>query len=315
MPEWQLGLFNLLKAERRKMGQPGDINTRFIKMMWVDSDYENRCSLYAVKDDGMFGLISLVFCNTTKFRNATRSIRLLPTIPCAIVPNVVYVYKSKFWNIDEDGYGKVLNDLLRRPNSKFPLKTNWERIWKLFKKAGFGFYYNSWQDYAKQDIPDYSHLWGICNLEYLDFDPDNAVSVEVNISNNMSIYVSSYINNILKPEDEDESGLLVFNDYERYRATKVARISIYEPAYLGYHPHSYACDKAPWRLSDEEKRIFIKLLKMRHKNNRRITNWQAALDTLAREGLYKYDKVANKLIEIENFIPDLKMPDYLLLPD
>ena len=168
---------------------------------------------------------------------------------------------------------------------------------------------------AKQEIPDYSHLWGISSWEYLDFDPDDPSWVEINKQYNMSIYTSSHYYDILHPDDTEESGILVFNDCERYRAKKVAKISIFEPVYLPHHSHTYACAKTEWRLTPDEKKILIKLLRMRHRTNKRIINWQFALDVFKREGIIKYDIKTNNFLEINDFEPDLKMPDYLLLPD
>ncbi len=165
------------------------------------------------------------------------------------------------------------------------------------------------------DIPDYAHLWGIADLAYGDTDPDGASWIEINHAHNMSIYSSAVHYNVLEPDEEEESGFLVFDDAERYRAKKVAKISVFEPVYLFHHPNSYACAKEEWRLNDEEKKVMIKLLKMRHRNNKGKTNWQYLLDNLKRDGFIVYDQTTGKYEENENFPTDLPMPDYMLLPD
>lgn len=291
-----------------------NVHRRWYSMYWIETDHEYRCSLYVVYDRGNFGAWSYVFCNTSSYKNASKSIRLTLSMPCAIIPNVKCVGKARFWNIDDDGYGKILLNVLQRKNSKFANRTNWERTWFIMHKHG----YASWLELPQivpETIPDYEHIWGICDWDYGDTDPDGASLIVVDRKNNISIYSSSMHYNILQPDEEEESGLLVFDDFIRYRAKKVAKISIYTPEYLLWHPNSYACQKSVWRLNENEKKILINLLKKRNRNDKRKTNWEDLLYSLKRDGFMKYDRASKKYEIDENFISDLPMPDYMLLPE
>lgn len=266
------------------------------ELYFVDADRENRCSIYVCIDYTALDWLSFIFCDAVDARCARKSIRLEACKPMAVFPNHRYFWRTKFWNINEDGYDKILMRLLASKNSMHQVHSNWERIRILYLKHDFFHASDKWWKcrYHKYDMPDYTNLWGITDWRLLDNDPDDAFLVFCNWDLNMAIYMTS----------NETPGLLVFDDADRDKAKRVAKISIFKPEYLPYTSNYYAGFKEIWTLGEEDKKKIGKSLKVRCNFVRKGGNkWLTALSKLTP---YMDDPVD---------IKDLQIPDYSLLPN
>lgn len=127
-----------------------------------------------------------------------------------------------------------------------------------------------------------------------------------------------------------EGPLKVDNQYIKYYnnayytdATKVARIRIDKPEYVGgVHSES---GKKKWVLTEAEKRIFVQILQEPSKTNSEYTNWQQILLTYNRDNFHIYEPITGEVSVYKNrkspsmpehllpFPIDYPMPDYTKL--
>lgn len=86
------------------------------ELYFVDADRENRCSIYVCIDYTALDWLSFIFCDAVDARRARKSIRLEACKPMAVYPNHRYFWRTKYWNINEDGYDEILMRLLAKKN-------------------------------------------------------------------------------------------------------------------------------------------------------------------------------------------------------
>lgn len=275
------------------------------ELYFVDADRENRCSIYVCIDYTALDWLSFIFCDAADGRRARKSIRLEACKPMAVFPNHRYFWRTKYWNINEDGYDKILMRLLTSKNSMFPAHTNWERIRILYLKHDKYHGEHWWQSrYHVYEMPDYTDIWGITDWRLMDNDPDDSFPVFCNRELNMAIYITP----------RDIPGLLVYDNENRDKAKQVAKISLLKPEYLPYTSNYFAGFKEIWTLNQQEKKKIGKSLKVRCNFVKKGGNkWLTGLS-----GLLPYkDELAEffpKMAGISS-ISNFPIPDYSLLPN
>lgn len=216
--------------------------------------------------------------------------------------------KTRYWEINKDGSDRILIDLLSRKNSLFPAHTNWERMRILYLKHDRTHGEKWWlTHYHKYTLPDYTNIYGVCNWDYMDNDPDWAMPVNRNNDANLAIWASSV----------DGFGLLVYDDCDRFKAKRVAKISIFKPEYLPYTPNDYTCMKSLWRVDGSQKAQLVEILKKPwDSSDSQYANWDRALGWIDMNGaICACDENGKPITSINNLPRDMPMPDYTKLPN
>lgn len=96
--------------------------------------------------------------------------------------------------------------------------------------------------------------------------------------------------------------LKLYNAASKQKASKVARISMYEPIYIEHANVGRKAGKKDWILNSKEKREFIAFLNSVQNG---YTVWQKTILDINKElDLFEEDT-------IENLLPNPKYPDYL----
>lgn len=98
------------------------------------------------------------------------------------------------------------------------------------------------------------------------------------------------------------NALNLYNAASKQKASKVARISMYEPIYIEHANVGRMAGKKDWILNSKEKREFIAFLNSVQNG---YTVWQKTILDINKElDLFEEDT-------IENLLPNPKYPDYL----
>lgn len=222
--------------------------------------------------------------------------------------NPSFIQKDKTLEYKRSGYDKVLIDFLSRKNSQFPTHSNWERMRILYLKHDRTHGEKWWESrYHNYEIPDYTNIYGTCNWDYMDNDPDWAMPVDRQNGANLGIWASSH----------DGFGLLVYDDCDRFKAKRVAKLSIYAPEYMPYIPNDYACMKTLWRLNAAKKKNLMEILKKPYDLSMAdYTNWNKTLHWIDMDrGITACDANGKVISSFHDLPDDLPIPDYTQFSD